>query len=386
MFSYRIIVLFSFGFTCLWESAMKRKGFTLVELLVVIAIIGILIALLLPAVQAAREAARRMTCTNNLKQIGIALHNYHDVNGTLVPARMGNYQSTRTWGLTSCFMIMHPFCEQQARWDSYIQYGKSHYTSTAFPSGDFPAWSDAGCDAVKGVISYMVCPSDSAAATPSYGGSDFFTRASYCGSMGDNMYQMVENDVNNRGYFGGGRAYEGNIVYNTMASLVDGTSNTVAFSEMVNALVPGTQTLKNTVFMNTWAGSNKAPSDCAAIVSADDPTLVDTNYTPHGSLTRGYYAYYGNSAVMFFQTILPPNSPNCLSGTYHYADCLVGAGSNHSGGVNCVFGDGAVKFISNTINCGNLANKVDPDTQKGESPFGIWGALGSINGGESATL
>src|SRR5688500_12419399 len=90
---------------------MPRKGFTLVELLVVIAIIGILIALLLPAVQAAREAARRYQCTNNLKQIGLAMHNYHDINGKFPPSRIarGDYI---TWAV-----LILPYMEQQAMYE-----------------------------------------------------------------------------------------------------------------------------------------------------------------------------------------------------------------------------------------------------------------------------
>lgn len=96
----------------------NRKGFTLVELLVVIAIIGILIGLLLPAVQAAREAARRMQCTNNLKQVGLALHNYHDTNGYFPPARTspGNQNMPGAWGCVSFYVALYPFMEQNARW------------------------------------------------------------------------------------------------------------------------------------------------------------------------------------------------------------------------------------------------------------------------------
>ncbi len=367
----------------------KFYGFTLVELLVVIAIIGILIALLLPAVQAAREAARRMQCTNNLKQIGIAMHNYHDVTGSLPPCSMGNLNSTRTWGLTSFHMILMPFCENQARYDSYVGYGKSHYVSTTYPQGDYPSYEDGAVDALKNVVSHLSCPSDANAMRPSYYGSSNLTPTSYCGSMGDSLYQTIENDQNRRAFFGGGRSFEGNILYNTMASLTDGTSNTIAVCEMVNSGQSTSREVKTGIVMSRWgnSGSPHYPNYCLGVLDTTSPRFISTTYSVHGN-TRGNRAYYANRSVLFFQTVLPPNSPTCLNGTAHYSNVLASASSNHSGGVNAVFGDGSVHFISETINCGSELNsrETDPHSTGGKSPFGVWGAYGSINGGETVTL
>src|SRR6476620_2926322 len=104
-------------------------GFTLIELLVVIAIIAVLIGLLLPAVQAAREAARRIQCVNNLKQIGIAVHNYHESNNCLPPSAMwpcgahyGNVDNCFSWG-ASLFLTILPYIEQGTAWNAYNVYG-----------------------------------------------------------------------------------------------------------------------------------------------------------------------------------------------------------------------------------------------------------------------
>ena len=113
---------------------VRRKAFTLVELLVVIAIIGILIALLLPAVQAAREAARRTQCNNHLKQLGLALHNYHDTYKTMPPGATGIYWRPRAsgqWGF-SWFVHILPFVEQGTMWDQ------------VYIGGNHPGWAYSG--------------------------------------------------------------------------------------------------------------------------------------------------------------------------------------------------------------------------------------------------
>ena len=129
---------------------MRRKAFTLVELLVVIAIIGILIALLLPAVQAAREAARRMSCTNNLKQIGIALHNYHDTHRKLPIGWLGftggsaDFVGQPGWAWSTRIL---PFMEQQSLYDGLIDM-------------DLPVTDAANAEARVAVVSSFICPSD----------------------------------------------------------------------------------------------------------------------------------------------------------------------------------------------------------------------------------
>jgi prepilin-type N-terminal cleavage/methylation domain-containing protein/prepilin-type processing-associated H-X9-DG protein len=130
--------------------ARNRKAFTLVELLVVIAIIGILVALLLPAVQAAREAARRMQCSNNLKQIGLAMHNYHGAKLTL-PFACGFTKQTGTW-----VAFLHPFIEQQNLYNTF--------------NFNLALSDPANGPAVKTILPGYICPSDGNAANALVGG------------------------------------------------------------------------------------------------------------------------------------------------------------------------------------------------------------------------
>ncbi len=351
-------------------------GFTLVELLVVIAIIGILIALLLPAVQAAREAARRMQCTNNLKQIGIGLHNYHDVRSTFPAARNGNLNSIENWGHISFHISLLPYCEQQARFDSYVAYGVAHY------GGHWPH-DKREIESLQTNIPYLLCPSDSAAENKFNLG---LAKASYCGSLGDALYVTGESGINQRGFFGGGLAFYSNNsrpAWRTMSDIVDGTSNTVAVSEMVTALQNDLNLVKGgIVALNATA----TPSKCNGIrdtSSGGDPKTFTGN--PLSDRSRGFRMANGQPCVMNFQTVLPPNSPSCYSGSSgEHAAGLYSATSNHGGGVNVLFADASVHFIPESIYTGDLSHSTEPVI--GESPYGVWGAMGTINGGESISL
>jgi prepilin-type N-terminal cleavage/methylation domain-containing protein/prepilin-type processing-associated H-X9-DG protein len=371
-------------------SRSLRFGFTLVELLVVIAIIGVLIALLLPAVQAAREAARRMQCSNNLKQLGIAIHNYHDTFDHLPGHGTGPNQNR------TAFVSMLPFFEQSAR-DNEIT---SLLPSEGLPDADHLVW--------KGSIKDLQCPSDDGSKngyTPPSHTTGPFIPTNYCFSEADYVIQHYSYHSNIRSPFGMlpstkpiWAAEYGCCSMYSFAAITDGLSNTIFMSERCAAPGAGTeehQRIKGGVAkVDAW---NNKPQICMKTqgISGYYSTTVEGI---NGSGSNFAYVAYLNA---FFHTILPPNAPSCYNmpaspGLELVAGNASGkvAGqlaptSHHSGGVNTVFGDGSVRFISETIDCGDLNQWFkysSGSTATGNTPFGIWGRLGAINDGEPVTV
>jgi len=373
----------------------KLRAFTLVELLVVIAIIGILIALLLPAVQAAREAARRMQCSNNLKQLGLAIHTYHDANKAFPPCRMGNARNPAgdppyyAWGCVSFHVSLLPYAEQQAAYerittvnDDVQSNGNVIKNRTSFPA----PWDDLGCYKVK--IPYLYCPSDGNASQPSHVGNGN-SRTSYVGSLGDETIELGEANRNpSRGFFPGGSGVENNtILVGTLATLSDGTSNTLAIAECV----VGTRWQDGNVKGGVWQTLSE-PATGAECLQKRSPTDNSALTTTQGSIanySRGQSFADGRGRILMFQTILPPNSPNCASFPDHpgHGRGFVNASSRHTGGINALIGDASVQFISETIGTGSRMDDMTAFERQpsGNSPFGVWGALGSASGSESVT-
>ena len=363
-------------------------GFTLVELLVVIAIIGILVALLLPAVQAAREAARRMQCSNNMKQFGLALHNYHDTYKAFPPRRGGTSGKGNTrrfdgnYDRKSAFIFLLPFLEQKPMAD---QIRAGNVTDTAgnviWPDGPAGWYNNANWLPWRTQLSTVVCPSD----TPFYIPTQQ-ARHSYAFSLGDSAGtgspSLAWNNAVNpiRGMFAGSNAR----VIRPFSHLKDGTSNTIAMSERLsgdNARI-GAATGEDirTGTARNIPSSVTSPVTCLA-------TATGKRYV--GIPVKRMFGYLwadGQAERVGFTTILPPNAPSCTSNNNNNADSqggILSPSSYHPGGVMGVMADGSVRFISETINTGDLSA---PGVLNGPSPYGVWGALGSINGGEVASL
>jgi prepilin-type processing-associated H-X9-DG protein len=348
----------------------------LVELLVVIAIIGVLIALLLPAVQAAREAARRMQCTNKLKQLGIAIHNYHDTYDSL-PCGMSSIHQNITLVTNqhrfSALVKLTPFCELQTIYDLLAN------TPTATSYQNHPV----GITNVN--FPTFLCPSNSGEVP-----------ISACDNVGRVNYSIVYGDVIIRG--GTMSVYTTTIVtspcprgfidlrylFKNFASITDGLSNTIAMSERVG--LPDTRGLyfpenprAGTATASPWDDTDSATRlEC---ITAQGATSACGNSFSL-QWTNGDPSVYG------LMTVMPPNSASCAGSNWGSALVLNTPSSNHKGGVNTCYGDGSVHFVSDTINTltngySDSAAILKDNETGGTSLWGVWGALGSVNGSES---
>jgi type II secretory pathway pseudopilin PulG len=332
----------------------------------VIAIIGVLIALLLPAVQAARAAARRTQCSNNMKQFALAFHNHHDAYNTF-PAGFGagskrNHESRLRFN--AHFRTL-PFIEQTSLFENYGQ------------SNELP-WESLS----RNPIATFICPADDYARMPGRGNSG---RTSIVVSIGDGS--GVENL---RGIVAWSPASVGNsspptLLLRSFESITDGSSNTCLCSEIVSNLamtdkrvkggiIDATTNIQNTSgIIPTWCMDNaRDPADRSQLTSVASGAW-------RGS--RVFDAYISYSA---FNTILPPNAPACSRFGDEYQWGFYPPQSNHNGGVNCGVADGSVRFIRDSINTGGLPTAAQVNT--GGSFYGVWGAFGSINGNDATSI
>ncbi|WP_165246351.1 DUF1559 domain-containing protein [Paludisphaera soli] len=277
-----------------------RVGFTLIELLVVIAIIAVLIALLLPAVQSAREAARRIQCTNNVKQLGLALHNYHDVHGRFAP---GSIQVTTPATYRQPFITsLLPFLEQ------------GNLTSSFNFNLSFENPSNITTRASR--VNSFDCPTDQKIVFVNNGGNVTDVKGSYGVNWGQNTYgdQILASPF--------GLNYGA-----SLAEITDGTSNTFLMAELIQLPHP--------------VGQPVATIDRRGRVWSDQPSShqINTRNGPN-SQVPDYGACWHDTDPRKAPCTRLLGSPE----THHLA-----SRSKHPGGVNVLLGDGSVRFIKDSI-------------------------------------
>jgi prepilin-type N-terminal cleavage/methylation domain-containing protein/prepilin-type processing-associated H-X9-DG protein len=332
-----------------------RRAFTLIELLVVMAIIALLIALLLPAVQSAREAARRIQCINNLKQLGLAFHNYESSIGGFPPSMCAaGYGNTVTWvnGWSALARIL-PYSEQ----------------SNLFNSANFILWKEnpENSTSISQNVSFLICPSE---VKPEVSTHDYGLAGvnSYGVSQGDWFVWGGFNGPQNRSAFGMNRSRR-------IVDFTDGTSHTLMAAE-VKTYQPASNC--RTTPLPSVNNPDNIPSPYA------DPYTVAPEYDNGSCVTQNQFEFHtewsdGNAHAGGFTTAWPPNKT--IMGRLMYVGmdldlnglneelggptfAAINSRSYHPGGVDVLMADGSAKFVKSTID------------------GMVWRAVGTVAGGE----
>lgn len=364
-----------------------RRGFTLIELLVVIAIIAVLIALLLPAVQSAREAARRAQCTNNLKQLGLAVHNYHSTYNSLpaetmwMGATYGSQGGGGSWGWNASWPVcLLPNLEQTPMYNAYNSGWAPDQVQNSTISNS--------------VISVFLCPSENQKTRPNYpwapmnyhgnqGGPGIIRH--WSGTFETPFTCSTTNQVPINGWPVGTCWWgaDSNLAFFGLEGVTDGSSNTALFSEKLMGVSTqdpqpfvSSPNAKRAIFLDPPNGNpgynlgnvQIAIQNVKACQSLPGTMQGNTSWLPGFSWTLGY-PWHG--VVNRYSHYNTPNSLTCLfsgettgSGLWGGAAGLVTPTSNHPGGVNVCFTDGSVRFVKDSVS------------------YQSWWAIGTRNGGE----
>jgi type II secretory pathway pseudopilin PulG len=404
---------------------MKREsthpsGVTLIEILVTTAVTTLLLGLVFSAVQSAREAARRTACANHFRQIGVGLHNYHAAYG-FFPSPGGTGAKDRTrpigtdypsyggsggcnqWRLNILVPLL-PFVEEQPLWEKvsnpYVAAEGTPFQKTYSPMGpipwhwDYPVW--------KAQVSTYRCPSDASPTT------NTIAKTNYASCAGDGIWRICA------GY--GPAMYAGwpgspvvptdntalrGMVHRTakfgVSDCIDGGGQTLLMGEIAGDDQTRRIIGRSIGFASGYgvADLRDRPSRCLDFVDPSRPRYWKKSAPAYAS-RGGRWTDYA-SCYSVFNTVLPPNGPNCSHEVGYpqigHSDQIGGvfsASSNHPGGCHVLLVDGVIKFVSETVDAGNSSA---PSIYSGsvnapgsESPYGVWGAMGTRGSHESRSL
>jgi len=335
----------------IWSAAFPRKrssGFTLIELLVVISIISLLVGLTLPAVQAAREAARRVKCQANLHQIGLALHNYIEANDCYPPA-LSQLTAPTYGGFYSVHVRLLPYMEQTTLFNAVnFDIGTWPTDTYLYSPGNRATLNAANSTAMHTRIDLFLCPSD--------GGRFQDTGNSYRGNAGTGPYwgTTAEHPDSGNGIFP-------EIGPIRPAHVSDGSSHTVAFSER----------LRGGGNPDHLAADRDAFAVRSLVLDADDAlrgcrvSARPSNDRPGFTASGKWWFWTGRENTLYVHTQSPNGRvPDCTHGNSLPATLMFTARSLHPGGVNALMSDGSLRFVTEAIS------------------DRVWRAMGSRNGGE----
>jgi prepilin-type N-terminal cleavage/methylation domain-containing protein len=348
-----------------WVMPRRVGGFTLVELLVVIAIIGILVSLLLPAVQAARESARRTQCVNNLKQLVLAIHNFHDSQKKLPYGKGPSYAGSAGYARWSMHAQILPYMEQGNLYGT-IDYNFAPETpgmaSATFPSF-MPAWQNPGREnsvVSRASVVGFLCPSDGNSPDPSWPGQN-----NYAGNQGN--WLCDRSDGTDPAATVAPTETQTGVFYFkskcTMASVTDGLSNTAFLSEKLRGA--GVPNPKSDLFIITNQSTLDDTYNTCMGVNPSTATQLTTKW--------GWSWVMGENCCTLYNHVSTPNTNSCAGipfpgGNMTNMSMQVSPNSNHPAGVNAAMGDGSVRFIPNAVN------------------LQVWRAVGTRNGNEVVDL
>ncbi|MEO1524387.1 MAG: DUF1559 domain-containing protein [Planctomycetota bacterium] len=339
--------------------------FSLRDLLIGITIVCVLFALTMPFFEAMREASRRNSCSDNLKQISLAIHQYHSAHDVCPAAMFGTEANEHR---LSGLIALTPFLDAKLYWVNVST--PQTFGGVAFPPMGtvpwdlrYPPWNEE--------LAMFRCPSDR-------NRRGQLGRTNYAFCVGDQIEGLYDCEVNDetRGVFAPN-------IRLSLDDITDGLSNTVMMAEI--ATKQG-RVVQGQFAVQQLACLAESPEICRDLLDEEHPEVYPAD-VKLSMLGRGGAFADGAGGYSMFHTILPPNAPSCAIDGQDPLEGVFSAGSYHQGGVHILMGDGAVIFVTNTIEAGDPSSPAPYGTniqgRGARSPYGLWGALGTRSSAEA---